>query len=314
MIGELRLLPELVIEQGGAGYQVVCLVGDEDLLAVRLGVVVVVGEEVLDVTLGQEVEPEVEPDVVGAVGVDHLVDLALPLVDERLIPHRPVHVRLAVEIGVRGVSGVVALVPDREEEPVGRVMEGGDELHVPRLDGPLQLAHHVALRPHLGRVPVRVPGVPHGEAVVVLGHGAGKFRPRLGEQIGPLVGIEVLGRELRDEVLVAEVRRQLAEGLLEVRARPGIRAVVQGERVPGGIRAVGVHRIRSPVRVDPELAVAQPIRHLLVAAERVPRRLVVRDLAIVRWCSTCDRKKHNTPQDNHTRQRTPRLEISCQRS
>ena len=80
----------------GAGNDVVVFVGDNDLFVVLDGVVVVVGEEVFDVTLGDRVEGEIEPDEIGAVGVEHLVDLALPLIDKRLIAHGALLVWLTV--------------------------------------------------------------------------------------------------------------------------------------------------------------------------------------------------------------------------
>ena len=68
-----------------------------------------------------------------------------------------------------------------------------------------QLADDVAVRAHLDRVPVRELAAVHLEAVVVFGDGEIVARAGRFEQVEPFVRVEPLGREHRDEVLVAEL-------------------------------------------------------------------------------------------------------------
>ncbi len=114
-----------------------------------------------------------------------------------------------------------------------------------------EFAGEVALRAHLAGAPGRDVGVPHGEAVVMLGDGddvlcAGGFEER-----GPLVGVVLGDGEEGDEVLVAELVR---------------RAVVLG--VPlhvGGVHVLDVplvdarrDGVEAPVDEDAELGRVEP--------------------------------------------------------
>jgi hypothetical protein len=68
-----------------------------------------------------------------------------------------------------------------------------------------QLAHHVALGAHLRGAPLREVGGIHGETIMMLSDGQHVLRPGLLEQLRPLIGVEFLGLEHGDKVLVAEL-------------------------------------------------------------------------------------------------------------
>ena len=91
------------------------------------------------------------------------------------------------------IAGIRLRVPRRVpgEEPL--VVHGGDEPQALRSDLLGQLADDVALRPHLRGVPVRDGRLEHGEAVGVLGDGAGVARPGAGVERRPFRRVE-LGR------------------------------------------------------------------------------------------------------------------------
>ena len=76
--------------------------------------------------------------------------------------------------------------------------------HILGADCSLQFADDIAFGAHLAGAPFSIAGIPHREAVVVFGDGAGEFGARPLEELGPLIGVEALGGEHGDEVLVAE--------------------------------------------------------------------------------------------------------------
>ncbi len=153
-------------------------------------------------------------------------------------------------------------------------MQGGDEPHPARLDRLLKLGDHIPLRAHLRGVPFRPLGVPHGEAVVVLGHGPGEAGAGLLEELRPLIRIELLRGEHGDVVFVAEPIER-AIGLLVVLACLGVRVHVQLVAIPGGIASKGRHGVDTPVGVDSEFPIPKPPRRW-VAPQRFPRGFIGR--------------------------------------
>ena len=69
-----------------------------------------------------------------------------------------------------------------------------------------QFAEHIALRPHLDRVPAREGAIVHGKAVVMFGNGHDIFRSRLLKQGRPGVGIKVFRLEQGQKIFIAKGR------------------------------------------------------------------------------------------------------------
>ena len=74
-------------------------------------------------------------------------------------------------------------------------MAGDAEPHAFRADRFFQFADDVSFGPHLGRGPIGVRTVVHGEPVVVFGDGNHVPGSRFVEQLGPLLGVEPGGRQ-----------------------------------------------------------------------------------------------------------------------
>jgi len=127
-----------------------------------------------------------------------------------------------------------------------------------RADGGRELAHDVALWSTPRRRPLGEGAVVHGEAVVVLGHGYHVSGACCLEQSGPAPGVELLGLEALDEVLVAELRLRAVGGDVVVELL--LAALVHVPRVP--LVAEGGHRVGAPMDEDPQLAVEVPPRSL----------------------------------------------------
>jgi hypothetical protein len=115
-----------------------------------------------------------------------------------------------------------------------------------------------ALRPHLGRAPVGEGAVVHGEAVVVLGHGNHIAEAGGLEERRPSPGVELLGLEHRDEVLVAELGLRTIGG--EVVRELLLALLVHVPGIP--LVAECGHGVDAPVDEDPELGVLVPPRGL----------------------------------------------------
>jgi len=148
------------------------------------------------------------------------------------------------------------VVGDRE---VQSVVDGGGT----------QLADHVAFGPHLHGVPMRQGAAVHLEPVVVFGHREVVPGARLGEQVGPFIGVEPFRGEHRDEILVAEFGLRTV-GLAMV-VEFGVSLDVHVARIP--FVAVFGHGVQSPVGEDAELGVGEPCRRP-VAGQRGPIRLI----------------------------------------
>ena len=129
-----------------------------------------------------------------------------------------------------------------------------------------QIADHVALRAHFDGGPVRQAGVVHGEAVVMLGHGNDVARAGFLEKLRPGRRVPLFRRELRDQILVAELvlmRRVLRRKVfLEILVRAFF-GPVHVARIPLIFRAG--HRIHAPMDEDAEFRVLVPLRNLIVA-------------------------------------------------
>ena len=148
----------------------------------------------------------------------------------------------------------------------------------------LPVADDVAFRPHVDGVPLVELRVPEEEVVVVRAHADEVLRPGLLVELHQAVRVPFLRLPQRDDVLVAELRRMAV--VLQVILVMLVARLVHAPRVPV---AVHRHRLRSPVRPDAELGIAEPVgtlvllqrihvrlerpvRHGIIARVRSPRR------------------------------------------
>gem|GEM_PF-5543590 len=174
---------------------------------------------------------------------------------------RPVEILESRVLHVRGELAAAV-----HEPPVLGAVRGNPQHHAALAHRSGQLAHHVSAGPHLRGVPPGEAAGVHGEAVVVLGDGHDVLRSGLQEQVRPLVGIEPLRPEHRDEVLVSKtvLRAVRADVVLEL----GGSAHVHVARVP--LVAEGGHAVHAPVDEDPELGIQIPLGDDVVL-QAVPR-------------------------------------------
>ena len=103
-----------------------------------------------------------------------------------------------IDVGIEGGAAVV-------KPPVLGAVRRRAKMQSLFAHGRGQLAHHVALRPHLRGAPLRKVGGVHRETIMMLSDGHHVLRPGLPEQLRPLLRIELFGFEHGDEVLVAEL-------------------------------------------------------------------------------------------------------------
>jgi hypothetical protein len=273
-----ELSPLDVEDAGGVreGFPAVLLVVDGDALAPLRAAVVVEGRELLQIGMeGRLGDPPVEPHELGVVVVHQLRGAGQPVVEELLIGRRELLLgavavdRGPVERSEAGIAHVgVELHALVEEPPVLRAVRGDAEDETLATDGLGQLADHVATGPPLERAPLREGVVVHREAVVVLGHRHHVARARGPEERGPAPGVELLGPEHGDEILVAEAR--LGSEGRDVMTEGGLVLLVHVPRVP--LVAEARHGIDAPVDEDPELGIQVPLGHG-VFLQRFPRSL-----------------------------------------
>ena len=153
------------------------------------------------------------------------------------------------------------------EEPGILGAMGGDAEHQALLlDGSLQQTDDVLVGSHVYGVPRVQVAVVHGESIVMLGHGDDILRSCLAEKLRPLVGIELLGLEHRDEVFVTELGvRAVSLDVMLILARV---LDVHVARIP--FAAESRDRINTPVDEDAELAVAEPFGKVVMGRDAVP--------------------------------------------
>ena len=180
--------------------------------------VVVEGQQLFEIGLeGLMLDPPVEVQEPGPVVHDELrgpgqpviqkfgagIGLGKEIVQGPLGHGRPVEVTL-----FQGLFHIAFyLLAVAQEEPVLRPVGGGAEKEPLPFGGCLQLAQHVPMGAHLGRVPRGELAFIHLEAVVMLRHGEHVPGPGLPEEPDPGRRVEALPREPGDEVLVAELIR-----------------------------------------------------------------------------------------------------------
>ena len=133
--------------------------------------------------------------------------------------------------------------------------------------GRCKCAHNIAMRAHLHRIPRGNVRVVHRKAVTVLSHGNYVARAGTCKQVNPCVGIEVLGTELRNEVLVAELRLRSVH--LNVMLELGASRDVHVAGIPLVSKCRdGVH---TPMNEDAELCIPIP-RGNAITGQRIPIR------------------------------------------
>jgi hypothetical protein len=215
-----------------------------------------------------EGDAAVRVEEVGLVAVHEVLDAREPLALPRRVGAVPLRVArrrwrvievLPARIGAvvrhprerAGLVAAVAVLPPGE----ARAQMLGDAEGQPRRPGRLlPLAHDVAVRAHLHGVPAMVLRVPQVEVVVVDTHADEIARARLlveGHQPG---GIPLLGLPQRDDVLPPALRGMAVP--LEMVLVLLVPLPVHVPRVP-----VPEHRdrLRTPVRPEAELGVAEPL-------------------------------------------------------
>ncbi len=144
-------------------------------------------------------------------------------------------------------------------------MRGDAKVQAVAARGRFQFADDVALRPHLGGVPIGKARVVHGEAVAMLGYRNYIARAGLREEIEPRIGVEMLRAKHGDEVLIAEFR--LRPVGCDVVFERGSALHIHVARVPFVSECRnGIH---APVDEDAELGVAKPVGYA-IAGERIP--------------------------------------------
>ena len=176
--------------------------------------------------------------------------------------------RVRAVVGHAGLGpGLVGAVAALEPGEAGAQVLGDAEPQAVLLRRLLPLADHVAFRAHVDGVPLVELRVPQEEIVVVRAHADEVLRPGLLVELHQTVGVPLLRLPQRDDVLVAELRRMPV--VLEVILVMLVARLVHAAGVP-----VAVHRhgLRSPVRPDAELGVAEPVG-TLVLLERIHVRL-----------------------------------------
>ena len=100
-------------------------------------------------------------------------------------------------------------------------------------------------------------------------HNATEPRSRFLEEKSPRIGIEMLGLEHRDEVMVAELRKRPVDGFVPLALSHqklltlGIFAArcIAMHVVEILLVAIGRHTIDTPMAIDAELGIAQPFGH-----------------------------------------------------
>ncbi len=269
VVGQAGHASQLQVDHAGSGRKVVILEGHHQLF-IPLGFPIeVVCQEIQLVWVGHAAQSKVEPEHVGLVVVTDLKQLQPPalqeiaagalLVEEPAIALRTFQVvQRPVETAVRRIGSIIGRLPVRVKPPVLGVVKGAQKAHTLPPDGAIQLTDHVAAGSHAGCIPLRNLRIPHRKAVVVFGDRAGILGAGQFEQLSPLIGIELFGSELGDEVLVAELFRATVNlAVIGILLGAGTVHVV---RVPGGVGAATRHAVDAPVGVDAELGVLEPLR------------------------------------------------------
>ena len=133
-----------------------------------------------------------------------------------------------------------------------------------------QRLDQVAVEVAVGAIVLGVVGidgaVPVGKAVVMLAGRQDVLGAGLLEQRRPCVGIPLGGRVHRQEILVAELGGR--PDMLRVPLHHGGIAAVHVADIP--LAGVGRDGVDAPVHHDAELAVAKPLRVLVILLNRIP--------------------------------------------
>ena len=128
-------------------------------------------------------------------------------------------------------------------------------------------AHHVLFRPDGDAVPRLIRRVEIVEVVVMVGQGREIFCARAFVEANQMFGIPGLGLPFVDHILETHFGRMpVMRALIFI---VGITKLIHFLRIPVAHSRLA---LRTPVRPDAELRVAEPVGHL-VAGQRFPRRL-----------------------------------------
>ena len=266
----------LQVERGGAVGHCAELVEERDRLMLRRAVVVVVGGEARKMRAEVRLaDPPVEVDEVGMVALDDLRRTREPVIHEgrrdigeivaqqvAVFAIQLAKLRRAVEGGVLRIVHIGGEVAASIEKPVVLgAMRRCAEVHAFCANRFCEVAEHIALRSHLARAPVGEIRLIHGKAVMVFGDRDDVARAGIVKELCPRIRIEVLGGELRDQVLVAETGLRAVSGDVVREVRHVL--LIHVARVPLAAEAGdGVH---APMDEDAKLGIAKPFRRLIRA-------------------------------------------------
>ena len=256
-------IAHLVVKHTDASGKFLVFVGEYHLLPRLFSMVEIMGKKLQFLLFGDGIHPCVKINDVGTVIAHHLLGLVKP----HLIPFFTGH-QATVHLGILGIVGrpcgfhldiiVVVFMVQRHEE-----------LHATTTHGIGHLAHHIPLGAHGLGIERRKLGVPHRETVVMFTHHSGKACPTALEQFGPLVGIESLSLEHRDEVVVAKLLQRPIHRLMT------LAGIHQSDTIVVHIVkilfvAISRHAVHSPMAVNAKLGIAHPFGHGLMLFQRFP--------------------------------------------
>ena len=122
----------------------------------------------------------------------------------------------------------------------------------------LPQAHYVLLRPHVRRVPARVPRVPQVKVVVMHAHAEEVLCASLLVETHQTIRVPFLCFPDIDQILVTDLGRMTIRFAVVQVLRLALHVHVA--RVPV---AVFDRRLRSPMSPDAELGIAEPVRNLV---------------------------------------------------
>ena len=247
-----------VIEHTNFAREFLIFIGEGHFLPCLCRVVEVVLYHLQTSFLGYLVHPSIEIQQVGRILLDDFVTFVRPHLEPLVMIHQT-----AIKLGITRIIGC-PIVLHRDIGIVDFMMKRSEELESALANCRSNLTQTVALRPHLGSAERSDLRVPHCKAIVMFGNDTAKACASLLEKQRPLVGIEMLGLEHRDKVVVAEFRKRSVDSLLSF-------ALAHQELLALRIltaRCIAVHvmkilfvtvsrnAIHPPMAIDAELGIA----------------------------------------------------------
>ena len=153
--------PAFQINDPGPCGEILILVGHHHFAALRLRLVVIVGQKLQSRRLVNDHGPAVKVNEVGMITVNHFDDFVVPLPAKlRVRPWLGVQIikgrdrqRFAVKAGIGRFKHVGVRNGGAVPSPLPLMVEGGEEFHFPPADGSRQLADKILFWSHPRGVP-----------------------------------------------------------------------------------------------------------------------------------------------------------------